>query len=177
MADGLAQRLPATVVPLDDFFAIDIPDHGWDAFSVTERLQRVFDWERVRQQALLPLLAGKAASWRPIDFETGIAPDGTYRLRSHRERREPAPIVILDGAYSAGPSLSDIIQLTVLIEVPIAERHARLAAREPPEFLARWHALWDEVEAYYFEHVRPPERFDCVIHLRGSSMAAQDQVD
>jgi hypothetical protein len=35
--------------------------------------------------------------------------------------------------------------------------------RDGTDFLATWHAIWDEVEAYYFQHVCPPESFDLVI--------------
>jgi hypothetical protein len=58
------------------------------------------------------------------------------------------------------------VDVAILVEVPIEERHARLAAREEPYFLETWHRRWDEVEAYYFEQVRPKSSFDLVVELK-----------
>jgi uridine kinase len=163
LAALLAQELDATCIPLDDFFAAQIPEAKWDAMSAPERARDVFDWHRVREQALEPLLAGQPACWHPFDFAAGQRPDGTYGKRAEPEKREPAPILLLDGAYSAGPQLADLVDLSVLVDVPISVRHARLAAREDPTFLAAWHARWDGVEAYYFTGVRPRSCFDLVV--------------
>ena len=32
-------------------------------------------------------------------------------------------------------------------------------------FLAAWHALWDDAEAFYFTEVRPPSAFDLVVSI------------
>ena len=90
-------------------------------------------------------------------------PDGTYGKRAKPETRAPAPILLLDGAYSAGPQLADLIGLSILVDVPLAIRHARLAARENPAFLAQWHARWDAVEAYYFTVVKPRSSFGLIV--------------
>jgi uridine kinase len=159
----LVQELDATWIPLDDFFAAEIPGVEWDARSIPQRARDVFDWQRVREQALEPLLAGRPACWHPFDFVAGPCADGTYAIRAEPERRDPAPIILLDGAYSAGPQLADLVDLSVLVDVPLHVRHARLASREDPRFLADWHARWDEVEAYYFARIRPRSSFDLVV--------------
>jgi uridine kinase len=163
LAALLERQMDAVVVPLDDFFAAHIPDWQWEAFSVPQRAERVFDWQRVRTDALEPLLANRSARWYPFDFAAGLHPDGTYALSTHSVERHPAPVIILDGAYSASPAIEDLIDLTVLIDVPSAERHRRLAQREDASFLRRWHAVWDDVEQYYFTEVRPAASFDLVV--------------
>jgi para-aminobenzoate synthetase len=163
LAAVLVQSLDAAWVPLDDFFAAQIPDAEWDEMSVPQRAQNVFDWARVRRQALEPLLAGQPARWHPFDFAAGQRPDGTYALNAEPENRDPAQVILLDGAYSAGPQLADLVGLSVLIDMPVHVRHARLAAREDPAFLAQWHARWDAVETYYFSIIRPPSTFDLVV--------------
>jgi para-aminobenzoate synthetase len=163
LAGMLVRELHATHIPLDDFFSAHISDSEWDAMPVPQRAQTVFDWPRVRQQALKPLLCGRPARWHPFDFEAGQRPDGTYRLRIDPETRDPAAVILLDGAYSAGPQLADLVDLSVLVDVPLPIRHARLAAREAPAFLAQWHARWDAVEAYYFTVLRPRTSFDLVV--------------
>jgi para-aminobenzoate synthetase len=162
LAAMLVQRLDANWIPLDDFFSAHIPEAEWDTMSVPQKLLNVFDWPRVRAQALEPLLAGRTACWHPFDFGQP-SPDGTYPLRAEPETRDPAPVLLLDGAYSASPQLADRVDLSVLVDVPIAVRHARLAAREDPAFLAQWHARWDAVETYYLTIVRPRTCFDLVV--------------
>ena len=163
VAAMLGQNIHADVVPLDDFFAAHIPDWQWETFSIAERAEHVFDWQRLRADALEPLLANRGARWYPFDFTAGLRPDGTYALSTHSVERQPAPVIMLDGAYSASPQIADLVDLAVLIDVSVPERHRRLAARENEPFLQRWHAVWDDVETYYFTEVRPKASFDLVV--------------
>ena len=89
--------------------------------------------------------------------------DGTYGMCSVYSTLEPAPVLLLDGAYSTRPELADLVDFSLLVDAPIAVRHARLARREEPRFLAALHARWDEAEAYYFTYVRPPSTFDWIL--------------
>jgi uridine kinase len=160
----LAQEIHCVIIPLDDFYAADIPDWEWDARSTSERLGDVFDWEKLRREALKPLLAYQTARWHPFDFASGLRPDGTYALSPHVVEKQPAPVILLEGTYSANPQIADLIALKVLIDVPVQERHRRLEKRERDQpFLKRWHALWDEVEAYYFSEIMPKSAFDIVL--------------
>jgi uridine kinase len=163
MAATLVDHLPATVIPTDDFFAADITNAGWDERTAAERARDAIDWRRMRESALEPLLAMRPARWHPFDFSAGMRADGTYGMAPKAVRREPAPVVILDGPYSARPELADVIDLCVLVNVSASTRLARLAAREHPAFLAAWHDRWDAAEAYYFATVRPPATFDLVV--------------
>jgi uridine kinase len=163
LAAMLVEELDAAWIPLDDFYSAHIPEIEWDARSIPDRWRDVFDWPRVRAQAIEPLLAGQPARWFPFDFTSGPRPDGTYRMRAEPETRAPAPVLLLDGAYSAGPQLADLVGLSVLVDVPVEVRHARLAAREDPAFLAQWHARWDAVEAYYFTAIRLRTFFDLIV--------------
>jgi hypothetical protein len=72
-------------------------------------------------------------------------------------------VIVLDGTYSASPHIADLVDLAVLIDVAVPERHRRLAAREQEPFLQRWHAVWDAVETYYFTEVRRKASFDLII--------------
>lgn len=162
LAALLAERLNAAHIPSDDFYAAYISDAEWEARTAQQKASDAIDWRRLRAQALEPLLAGKPARWHPFDFAK-LQPDGTYPLSTDWVERPPADVIVLDGAYSTRPELLNLIDLTVLVDVPIAERHRRLDAREPADFLASWHARWDESEAYYFTHVRPKSAFDLVV--------------
>src|SRR5437762_9851394 len=72
LATLLERQMDAVVVPLDDFFAAHIPDWEWDTHSVAQRAQDVVDWQRLRAQALEPLLASQSARWLPFDFAAGL---------------------------------------------------------------------------------------------------------
>jgi uridine kinase len=80
--------------------------------------------------------------------------------------RNPANVILIEGAYSASPELADLVDLAILVDVPVEERHRRLAVREADKsFLQKWHCRWDEVEAYYFTQVRPKQFFDLIVKL------------
>jgi uridine kinase len=158
-----AEELDATVVSTDEFFAADVPDSEWEARSPRDRAADAIDWRRLRREAIEPLRGGIPARWHAFDFEAGARADGTYAMRIEITERQPAAVVILDGAYAARPELADLVDLSVLVEAPARLRRERLAAREAPGFLKAWHARWDAAEAYYFTHVRPPSSFDLVV--------------
>jgi para-aminobenzoate synthetase len=163
LARELATRTRATVIPTDDFFAAELTAADWDARSAAERARDALDWRRLRQSALEPLRNGQPALWYPFDFSAGERPDGSYSMSTTTVRREPAPVVIVEGAYSTRPELADLIDLAVLVDAPAAIRHERLATREDPAFLEAWHRRWDDAEAFYFSRVRPASSFDFVI--------------
>lgn len=161
--------LQASVIPADDFFAAHVTDAEWDASSPRSRAEAALDWRRLRAEALEPLLAGRPARWHAFDFAAGARPDGTYRMQLNAVERAPAPVILLDGAYSSRSELSDLIDYTVLVDAPASIRRRRLAGREEPDVLAAWHARWDEAEDYYFTHVRPAPSFDLIVWLGGES--------
>ena len=163
LAAQVAREVEAAVVPMDDFFAGFLPHAAWDSMTVEERAGRVFEWPRLRSEALMPLLAGRTARWHPFDFGVGASADGTYATKATAVEVRPAPIVLLDGVYSCGPQLADLVSVRVLVGLPDAERRARLVRREDPEFLEPWHARWDAVEEFYFSRVRPGGSFDLVV--------------
>ena len=165
VAARIEKELDAAVIPLDDFFSANIPDGKWDEFTVEEKLKHVFDWRRVREQVLMPLLEGKPARWHAFDFQSGLRADGTYGMEEEAKQRMPASVILIEGAYSSSPVLADLVDMAILVDVPIEERYSRLAARENPAFLHNWHNRWDEVEAFYFEKIRPRSSFDVVVEL------------
>ncbi len=164
LAYMLQREIDSVVVQSDDFFSANIPDWEWDVRSIPERARDVLDWQRLRTDALKPLLASKTARWHPFDFAAGLRSDGTYAMSKHFVEKQAAPVIILEGAYSSSPEIADLVDLAVLIVVPIFERHQRLDKREEDkQFLQRWHSLWDEVEEYYFTKVMPKSSFDLVV--------------
>lgn len=163
LARLVQERTGAALIHLDDFYTTTVPEHGWLERSVPERLRDVFDWERACRDALAPLRAGQPARWQAFDFAGDLTADGTYALQRAATVVAPASVILLEGAYSAAPPLASLVDLAVLVQVSAAERSRRTALRDPAAFLDPWHAIWDEVEAYYFSQVRPPHSFDLVV--------------
>lgn len=163
IARCIGAELEATIIPCDGFFAANIPDSEWLIRSPAEKVREAIVWQRIRDEALVPLLNGEIARWHSFDFEAGLSKDGTYPMQAEYTEREPNAIIILDGIYSTRPELSDYVDLAVLVDVPIKERHQRLKLREEADFLKAWHERWDEAEEYYFTQIRPPESFDLIV--------------
>ncbi len=152
LAAALAQRLGACVIEGDDFFAggtvvrTDSPDVLADV---------CIDW--TRQRAVLEILkAGRSASWRAFDWD---AFDG--RLCDALTTVGPAPVVILEGVYSARPELSDLLHLRVKLDVADDVRLSRIMAREG--VIGPWDSQWHAAEVHYFGSVMPADRFDMVV--------------
>jgi uridine kinase len=157
MAEAVASRIDAVVVESDDFYA-GSSDVEWGERTPKERVDLCIDWRRLRTEAIEPLRAGHTAIWRPFNFETGVG------LADHTVSRDPAPVIILDGIYTARPELSGLVDLSVLVTMSDdLERRRRLLAREGETFMKSWHAIWDDAEDYYLARIRPPKSFALIV--------------
>ena len=163
IAEIVAKQLDATLISTDDFYAAYITNEGWANRSYIQRAAVVINWRDLRSSVLEPLLLGMPASWNSFDFNGGIRPDGTYGINTEPIHYAVNDIVILEGAYSARPELSDLIDLKILVDVPVGIRRQRLKMREDETFLKEWHERWDEAEQHYFRDVRPASSFDMVV--------------
>jgi uridine kinase len=134
--------------------------HFWKGCqkSAKEKAEMAIDWKRIRTEVLEPLLAGKPATWHPFDWKAG------HGLSENALHSDPKPLIVLDGAYSTRPELQDIIDFSVLVELPDdTHRRTRLVGREGEDYMKDWHGRWDVAEDYYFTEVRPRETFDLII--------------
>jgi uridine kinase len=156
LAAAVAPLVDGVVIDGDDFYSGGNADR-WDGMGAAEKVSHCIHWRR--QRAVLEKLAnGEAAAWHPYDWE---ADDGS--LAQAPIICEPAPVIILDGAYSARPELADLFDLRVLLDAPAGLRRERLIEREGEGYRDEWNARWDEAEHWYFGNVMPPESFDLVI--------------
>jgi para-aminobenzoate synthetase len=162
ISEMIQAEFDAALVHLDDFYSASIPDAKWHGCSAEEKFQNVFMWNSVREDVLKPLKAGRRAKWFSFDFNKRRS-DGTFGMEEKPKILSPNDVVILEGAYSGSPQLRDLIDFSILIDVPTEERHARLDDRQDEAFSEYWHGLWDEVEEYYFKKIRPKSSFDLVV--------------
>jgi uridine kinase len=151
LAAVLAERLPGcTVVHGDDFYR-PMPDEVRARLDPEQGYHRYFDWQRLRDEVLLPLRDGRPARYRPYDWTTG-------QLGSRLETVSGtgADVVIVEGVYSARPELSGLYDLTVYVDTPRGTclRRIRERAENPEEWILRWRAAED----HYIATTRPGSR-------------------
>ena len=157
LAEQVARELGgATMVHVDNFYR-DLADEERLGLSPEAGVDRFFDWQRMRREAIEPLRARRTAYFRPFDWDRG-------RLGEQSTTLGPASVVVVEGVYSARPELADLIDLAVLVTVDEAVSRARLAARhDPPAMASRWEAAED----VYFSRIRPPASFDVRVDGEG----------
>jgi uridine kinase len=161
LAKLLAEKVNGVIIVSDDFYSGG-NDDKWVNYSPEAKVADAIDWKRLRSEALEPLLAGKSASWHPLDFQPEV---GWVGWKKESIKVRPTDVVILDGAYAARPELSDLIDIKVLLQLEDKVRRERLQKREGEEFMVRWHKIWDSAEDYYFSNLRPTNSYDLVLDL------------
>jgi uridine kinase len=160
IAAAVASQTHASVVHTDDFFQWPARAAGRPA-QCAQPLDRYYDWQRIRAQALEPLRAGLAATFPRFDWAAGTGFDGPVTV-------EPSELIVLEGVFSAAPELADLVDRSVLVETPADERLRRLRARLTEE---EWDDDWLAAEQEYFGAVRPPASFSLVVAGAGATHA------
>ncbi|WP_375425585.1 NTP transferase domain-containing protein [uncultured Friedmanniella sp.] len=165
LAEAVRLRTGATVLPGDDFYSVAFADADPGDLALltdAEIADRVFDWSRLRVEALAPLAAGRPARYRPYDWTGAGAGGSTARPdRLGPPRTLPsAPLVVLEGVYAARPELADLVTATALVAVPDAVRQQRRDARgdDPGR-----QELWERGERHHFSRLRTAVDVDLVV--------------
>jgi molybdenum cofactor guanylyltransferase len=160
LANAVALRAGGSVLEGDDFYRAALQRLSVaqrEAISDAGVVDAVMDWERLRDEALLPLRARHPATFQPYDWNADngrLAPPKTIPA---------ADLIIVDGVYAARPELADLVDLAVYLGVDPRTRASRYAARNnDPD----WARFWERGEAHYFVHLRPPASFDLQIDGR-----------
>jgi uridine kinase len=157
LARAAAERLGASVIEGDDFYAGGSGE-SWDAMTAEQKVAHVIDWRHQRPM-LEALRRGDTVTYHPYDWYD----DANDGWAPHVVTVESAPVIILDGAYSARPELADLLDLRVLLLIDDDVRRAQLLAREGDLYRTEWEARWAEAELHYFGSIMPPEAFDLVL--------------
>jgi uridine kinase len=165
IAGLVAAATGAALVHTDDFFT---PLLAAAEANDGPAISRYYDWARLRSEALEPLRAGCAASFRPYDWDRGDASAGDGPAGRRTVTARPGSLIVLEGVSSAAPALSDLVHRAVFVDTPPPERLARLRARIRPE---EWDDDWLAAEQAYFDLTRPRSSFDLVVSGAGGSVA------
>ncbi|MDY4490103.1 MAG: hypothetical protein SPE19_06200 [Candidatus Faecousia sp.] len=150
MASKLAQIYDCNVFHMDDFFLR--PEQ-----RTPERFAEVggnVDYERFREEVLLPLESGKAFSYRPFDCSTfTIAPPVAVT---------PKKLNIIEGTYSHHPYFGNPYDLKILMTVDEETQRQRILER--PAFLhKRFFEEWIPMENRYFNVLLFSDRIDITL--------------
>lgn len=133
----------AAVVHKDDFYSA-VPEHILAQLSPSEGYAQYFDWERLKEQVLLPLSSGSDASYQRFDWTQRVL--GAWISLSSSTR-----IVIVEGVYSLRPELRAYYDVKVWVDTDEETRTSRLVARG--ENTQAWIRRWSAAEQYYFKNV------------------------
>ncbi|MGW5402325.1 hypothetical protein [Streptomyces sp. NPDC003952] len=126
----------AATVHGDDFYR-PMPEQEREHFDAEQGYHRYFDWERLRDQVLVPLRADRAARYQLYDWSTG-------RLGAWCEVAAGG-VVVVEGVYSARPELAPYYDLSVYVDTPrdVCLRRVRARGENPEEWILRWRAAED----------------------------------
>ena len=153
-ATAVALRSGAAVLEGDDFYRDTLPTLSAihrEAMSDAAVVDAVIDWERLRDEGLLPLRAGAPCHLPAVRLGRQRRSAGTGQDRSNGD------LIIVEGVYAARPELADLIDFTVYLGIDPEVRARRCAQREDEP---GWRGFWERGEIYYFSDVRPPASFD-----------------
>ena len=143
-----------TIVHHDDFF---LPS-ARRLDNQPEAIGGDFDWQRLRDQVLLPLKENRPGRYQRYDWgEDALAEWHTVSATG---------AVIVEGVYTLRLELADLYDFKVWVECPGEIRLARGLARDGEEARAVWEQDWMPKEDRYVEIHRPDERAD--LRVNGS---------
>jgi uridine kinase len=146
-------RDDVAIVEGDDFYR-PLNESTRAALTPIEAVDLLFDWERLRDDVLAPLVRGEQARYRRYDWPTG-------RLGEDVVTVEPRGVVVVEGCYVARPALRGYLDLIVVVDAPRELCLTRQLARgeNEPEQIERWRAA----EEWYLERQDPRRGADLVI--------------
>lgn len=156
LAAALADLHGAVVVHGDDFYRpMDAQERA--ELDPEQGYHRYFDWQRLRDEVLVPIAAGRSAGYRRYDWSSG-----TLRLED-LQNVLPVGMIVVEGVYTARPELAAYYDLLVYVDTPPRESLERLRARGHDHGPIDWESRWRLAEEHYLAVGRPRERADLVV--------------
>ena len=134
----LNEKTGCPVVHLDDFFLR--PEQ-----RTPERFAEPggnVDRERFLEEVLIPLSKNEVIQYRRFECST-------YEIQPAVEI-QPKKLVIIEGAYSMHPELSQYYDLSVFLDISEEFQKKRIEKRNTPPFVKRFLEEWIPMEIKYF---------------------------
>jgi hypothetical protein len=114
-----------------------------------------WDWDRLRAEVLLPLLAGRPGRYQRWDWPSD-SPAEWHDVPVGRT-------VLIEGVSSTRPEVDAPWDLTIWVEAPRELRLQRALNRDGPAMLDRWLTDWMPSEEAYAARERPHARVDLIV--------------
>lgn len=108
------------------------------------------DWERFREEVLLPLRRGAPFDYLPYDCHTQTLKDPV--------KVEPKRLTIVEGSYSCHPELWDFYDLHIFLTISPEEQLRRIRQRNGERALEVFQNKWIPLEERYFEAFQIEQR-------------------
>jgi uridine kinase len=141
LAAELAAAVPgAVVVHVDDFSGPRVAE---------------WEWWRLREQLLLPLLAGRPARYQVWDWDRDAGGEWVDV--------PPGRLVVVEGVSSTRREAAVPWDLTIWVEAPRPVRLERALERDGADLMSRWLDDWMPSEEAYAARERPQQRVDLVV--------------
>lgn len=150
LARRLAERLPANVFHMNHF---TLPMDRRTERQLSQVAGHM-DFERLRREVLWQLRHGQRVF-------TGIYDPEQNRIRDRWEYI-PKPVTIVEGTYSAHPSVRGLYDLTVFVSVSRTRQKKQLAQHGDRRRSLRWNRWWLPAETRYFKAFSIKEKSDLV---------------
>lgn len=140
-----------SIVRVDDFYRPlhDDPRAANPEFAYLNHS----DCDRIREQALIPLRAGRSARYQPIEWVSG-QPIGWVEV-------ERNPVIVLEGVYSMRPELRELVEISVFVDSPRDLRRKRMSDRIQSG--TGWIDRWMAAEDWYLENIKPMESANLIV--------------
>ena len=116
------------------------------------------DYERFRQEVLLPLKTGNPFSYRPFSCKTFSLSDSVQIM--------PKQLNIVEGTYCLHPYFEDPYDLRLFLSVDGEIQKERILQR-PPHVIDRFFSDWIPMEKHYFDALQIPESADLRLDMSG----------
>src|SRR5579864_1285591 len=110
LARGIRDHLKSvSILRTDDFFR-SLNEHPIAGMAAEKLYELYFPWERMRDDALMPLHRGETAKYQRYDWSTDRLLDWM--------NVEPAEIVLVEGVYSSRPELRPMLDAIIVVDAP-----------------------------------------------------------
>lgn len=114
------------------------------------------DWERFRQEVLLPLKQGKPFQYSPYDCGTGKLGVPIFAA--------PRRLNIVEGVYSHHPALRGEYDMTLFLSIEKEEQSERILQRSGKRMHKRFLKEWIPLEDLYFREMDIIKKADLVLN-------------
>ncbi len=154
LATVLEKEYDCNVFHMDDFF---LRPEQRTAQRYAEPGGNV-DYERFREEVLIPLKQGRTFSYRPFNCSTFTLSDAVTVY--------PKRLNIIEGTYSLHPYLGNVFDLKIFLSIDQELQTQRIYQR-PQRVHERFFKEWIPMEKRYFDYFQIPNSCDICLDMNG----------